>query len=172
MPQYHPFIISLEKAKSKKLREEAKSLIQIYFIKSIRAIPFHIVDYGTYVMESVADGQGSGASKIAHQPKCINQTTRFKAEKGLFFGFRFTADDPDKAPKVTVHRVKVRHPQRDEGGAIKEVESGWEQNGYCNSNIFTGWHFDTEEELLTGNYYIAVYDTDENLLVEKDFEVE
>ncbi|MDE5421527.1 DUF3859 domain-containing protein [Ancylomarina sp. DW003] len=172
MPQYHPFIISLEKAKSKKLREEAKSLIQIYFIKSIRAIPFHIVDYGLYIMESVADGQGSGASKIAHQPKCINQTTSFKAEKGLFFGFRFTADYPDKAPKVTVHRVKVRLPQRDEGGAIKEVESSWEQNGYCNSNIFTGWHFETEEELLAGIYRIAVYDTDENLLVEKGFEIE
>ena len=172
MPQYHPLIISLEKAKSKKLREEAKSLIQIYSIKSIRAIPFHIVDYGTYIMESISDAKGSGASKIAHQPKCINQTAKFKAKKGLFFGFHFTADDPDKAPKITVHRVKVTHPQRDKDGAIKEAESSWEQNGYCNSNIFTGWHFETEDELLAGNYHIAVHDTDGNLLVEKSFEIE
>jgi hypothetical protein len=77
---------------------------------------------------------------------------------------QFTADDPDKAPKITVHKVTLTHPKKGKTGKLRKGKSSWVQNGYCNSNIFTGWNFETEKEVLTGNYHIARHNTDGNLL--------
>ncbi|RXQ95859.1 DUF3859 domain-containing protein [Ancylomarina salipaludis] len=35
-----------------------------------------------------------------------------------------------------------------------------------------GWCFETEDEIVPGQYHMAAHDTDENLIVEKRFVVE
>jgi len=172
LPQYHPFILSLEDAKSIKLQAHVKMLIEKYFIKSIKATLFSIVDYGVYTMKDSIDVEGTGSKKVVSEPHCINKTNRFKAEQGMTFGLRFTAINPNEAPKVSVHNVTVKHPQRDIYGNIYQGQSSWQQNGYSNSKIFMGWYFDPAEELLTGVYTIAAHDTDGNLLAEMTFNIE
>jgi len=172
LPQYHPFILSLEKAKSKKLQAHVKMLIERYTIKAPEGTPFRVVDYGVYRMGRATDPQGTSTRKTANEPECISRTTRFKGEPGMFFGLRFTAVCPEEAPRVSVHKVTVTHPYRNEAGMVQEARSSWDQNGYSSSNIFMGWYFEPAEELLTGNYHMAAHDTDGHLLAEMMFEVE
>ena len=172
LPQYHPLILSLENAKSIKLQTHVKMLIEKYSVKSAKATPFSIVDYGVYTMKDSIDAEGTGAKKVVSEPHCINKTNRFKGEQGMTFGLRFTATNPNEAPKVSVHNVTVKHPQRDMYGDINQGQSSWQQNGYSSSKIFMGWYFDAAEELLTGIYTIAAHDTDGNLLAEMTFNIE
>lgn len=85
----------------------------------------------------------------------------------MYFGLRFTVDDSKTAPKVSFHKVVVTHPFRNGAGLGVRIESSWEQNGYSASNIFLGWHFDENEEILEGDYHFGAYDTDGILMVEK-----
>lgn len=135
-------------------------------------VTYHLVDYGVYTMGAqVTDTDNGDAKKTANEPVCISQTTDISGELGMYIGLRFTADDPEVAPKVCVHKVVVTHPLRNEEGQIATAQSSWDQNGYSASNIFLGWHFagDGEElgEVLEGSYHFAAYDTEGKLMVEK-----
>ncbi|MEN7548812.1 DUF3859 domain-containing protein [Rapidithrix thailandica] len=172
-PQYHPLIISLENASSSKLREHVQQLFVLHRIKMKETVPCHIVDYGVYVMGGPTDPQTGSTRKTAREPQCLVQTSQFKGEIGMYFGLRFTATHPETAPKVLVHRVTVSHPHRDaETKELTQSQSQWTQNGYSHANIFLGWYFDPNEELLPGHYQMAAHDTEGNLLAEKSFVVE
>ncbi|UII28935.1 DUF3859 domain-containing protein [Fulvivirga maritima] len=172
LPGYHAFILSLANSESLKLKDHVQMLIERYKLKPDTNTAFHIVDYGVYVMGGNTDPESGSTNKTATEPECTNQTTEINAEVGMYFGFRFTATDPENAPKVLVHDVKVKHPTIDpETKEIKYQTSGWQQNGYSNSNIFLGWFFETEEELIPGEYQFTALDTDGNILAEKSFSV-
>lgn len=171
-PPYHPLVIELEKHKSLKIRKCVNVLIEKYHIKSNSKVTYHIVDYGIYRMGGpTQESDKEDVSKVVNEPICINSTDSFIAEKNMYFGLRFTADDPSNAPKVCVHKVVVTHPYRNENNEIITSQSRWDQNGYSKSNIFLGWFFDENEEILGGNYHLAAFDTDGNLMVEQSFSV-
>jgi len=172
LPQYHPFILSIENCKSKKLQTHIKKLIDKFFIKDTKPGCFHIVDYGIYTMDTLKDSSTKPGNKVVNEPRCINKTKCFKAELGMCFGLRFTSSSPNDVPEVTVHTVRVGHPQKNADGEIINTISSWEQNGYSKSNIFMGWYFDTIDELLTGKYNLSAHDSEGNLLVEMCFVIE
>lgn len=172
LPQYHPLVLSLENCKSIRLQNHIKKLIATFFIKDTKKGDFYIVDYGIYVMETLKESTSNPNNKEVSEAKCISKTTRIKAEVGMCFGLRFTSSNPNDVPQVTVHTVRVGHPEKNDDGEITNTITSWQQNGYSKSNIFMGWYFETKDELLAGNYNISASDTDGNLLVEKCFIIE
>jgi hypothetical protein len=164
--------VELENHKSMKIQTCIKSLIEKYNIKASEDVGYHIVDYGVYSMDSgTKDSKDNPGNKTASGPRCIDMSDSFEGKNDMYFGLRFTADEPALAPKVCIHKVVVTHPFRDESGDIVIRKSMWDQNGYSNSNIFMGWFFDGEEEVISGEYKFEAIDTDGNLLVEKIFVV-
>ena len=162
-PQYHPMIISMKNTKSYKIKEMAKMMIKKHNIEATEEIKYNLVDFGEYTIDTTNGG---------FNPKCIQKSEQLLAKENMYFGIRFTAKDAKYAPKVTVHKVIVNHPTKNEAGDTISATSSWEQNGYNASNIFAGWYFEKKEELIAGKYTFTIIDTNGNLMVEKSFYIE
>ncbi|MDC1105556.1 DUF3859 domain-containing protein [Prolixibacteraceae bacterium] len=173
MPKYHPLLIELKDHKSLKIKRTVNQLIKIYKVNESDLTSYQIIDYGIFKMgEDIKTIEGKeNVTKEAKDPVCIEQTTEIKATINSFIGLRFTARYPDNVAKVCEHKVIVTHPSRNSEGKIVTIQSGWQQNGYSNSAIFLGWSFDTNEELLAGEYHFVAYDLAGKLLVEKKINV-
>ncbi len=171
-PSYGAFIRGLEQSESLKLRQHVQALITQHGLKPYPEPAFHIVDFGVYDMAGNTDPESGSTRKTAREPHCVQATTEIKPELGMFFGFRFTATDPANAPSVLVHNVHVVHPIFDANSqTVKMHTSTWQQNGYSNANIFLGWHFETADELIAGQYHFSAVSTEGKLLAEKTFTV-
>lgn len=171
-PSYGAFIRGLEQSESLKLRQHVQALITQHGLKPYPESAFHIVDFGVYDMAGNTDPESGSTRKTAREPQCIVATTEITPLLGMFFGFRFTATDPANAPRVLVHNVHVVHPIFDANSqTVKMHTSTWQQNGYSNANIFLGWHFETADELIAGQYHFSAVSTEGKLLAEKTFTV-
>nr|WP_321454252.1 DUF3859 domain-containing protein [uncultured Carboxylicivirga sp.] len=171
IPEYHPLILKYEKHKSAKMQKHIQALKEKFKINQFDAEQFHIVDYGVFVMKGSTEPEAGSTNKVAQEPVCTQQTTNIKAEIGMFVGFRFTAINPDTVPKVIVHTVEVKHPIIDNTGDNKYNTVKWNQNGYSNSNVFLGWHFENTDELIPGEYHISAIDMEGKIIAQKLFDV-
>lgn len=162
-PQYHPMIISMKNSKSYKIKEMAKLMITKHHIEATREIKYELVDFGEYTIDTSNGG---------FNPECLRNSEKLIAKENMYFGIRFTAVDADKAPKVSVHKVIVNHPTKNEVGDTVSATSSWQQNGYNASKIFAGWYFEKEEELIAGKYTFTIIDINGNLMIEKSFDIE
>ncbi len=171
-PNYGAFVLSMAQSESLKLRQHAQALITQHRLKPYSDSAFHIVDFGVYEMAGNTDPESGSTRKTAREPQCVAATTEITPLLGMFFGFRFTATEPANAPRVLVHNVHVVHPVFDaHSQTVKMHTSTWQQNGFSNTNIFLGWHFETADELVAGQYHFSAVSTDGILLAEKTFTV-
>ncbi|WP_044201943.1 DUF3859 domain-containing protein [Flammeovirga sp. OC4] len=168
LPKYYQYIISLENSSSTKIKEHAKMLIEKYQLKE-KVIEYVIVDFGIYKMLGNTDE--GGERKIANEPVLLEETDQISAKINQYIGLRFTVKNHDKAPKICQHMVHINHPIKDENGQISYTQTSWRQNGLSNSNIFLGWYFESEEEVIEGEYKMSTLDEEGNLLVSKSFSV-
>ncbi len=172
LPPYHPLLLKMRDHQKEKIRQHTQMLIERYKINDTSNALFHIQDYGIYRMLGTTTRDEESDITISQEPKHLKTTTEIKAELGMYFGFRFTATAPVFAPEVLVHKVVVKHPVQKENGEITYNTIQWTQNGYSASNIFLGWNFETEEELVPGEYRLTAMDMEGKFLVEKVFSVE
>ncbi len=172
LPPYHPLIIKMESHQSAKIREHVQKLKDRFNIHDSSKSLYHIVDYGVYQINGSSDPENGSNRKVAREPVCIKSGEHIKAVKGMYIGFRFTSTVPAMTPKVLNHKVKVTYPSYDGKTQKKYNSINWEQNGYSASKIFLGWHFETEEELIPGDYTITALDLNGNTLAQKKFIIE
>ncbi|MDC7222370.1 MAG: DUF3859 domain-containing protein, partial [Spirochaetales bacterium] len=170
LPFYHYPILSHRNHKSAKVKKQAKKLIEKYAITGLSHEAYRMADFGVYNMQGDTTPQSGATTRTAREPVCIDQTAKIKAELGLFFGFRFTAEDRENH-EVLHHHVVVKHPVLNEVRKRDRQISQWPQNGYANSKIFLGWNFETPDELIPGEYRFEAYDRDWKLIAQKSFTV-
>jgi hypothetical protein len=171
LPYYHSLIISFKEHESSKIKNQVEALIDKYHITGLPNKAYKIVDFGEYKMRGSTESQTGTNRKTARIPVCSHQSETIKAELGQFIGFRFIAAETDKR-EVLHHHVVVKHPVQDVVRGTDYLITQWKQNGYSNSEIFLGWHFETPEELISGEYHFEAYDMDWKLIVKKTINVE
>lgn len=171
--RYHKLIFELRSHPSLKVQNATQELSRIFSISEENLDLYRIIDFGSYIM-GLADNkvtEKTNVTREAYTPICDLQSDKIIIKKGMYIGLRFTATNPEKAPKVCDHKVVVTHPSRDKDGQIKMMQSGWQQNGYSNSAIFLGWCFETTEEIIAGDYRFEAFDLYGELLVSKTITV-
>ncbi len=166
--KYHSLILKLKNHSSIKIKKCVKNLIEEYKVGETLYGECKIVDYGIYQCGTSEKISNNGsAATVAYEPECIKKTASIKVQLGMYIGLRFTGVNIKNPKEICDHKVIVTHPFKDENGEIKVKKSSWMQNGYLNSNIFMGWIFETEAELISGDYIFSAYDKEGTLLVEK-----
>ncbi|MBB3699964.1 hypothetical protein KMW28_27530 [Flammeovirga yaeyamensis] len=170
LKEYHHKILEFKGHHTKKLREHARFLIDKYQLK-VNNERYKIVDFGLYKMLGVTTPEERFESKTTIEPILIKETEKVEVPLKSYVGLRFTSNDYDKSSTILNHTVKISHPIKLESGRLEEGLTEWKQNGFSHSNIFLGWHFDSLEELIEGEYTIRAFDEKDELIVEKSFDV-
>lgn len=168
--RFKDLILSFGTSKVTRIKEHVYRLVEKRRLISPHFIPTKIVDYGIYKMLGNTEPIEGTELKVATDPVCIEQAIEVTVELGMYIGLRFTSCLPDLAPKVSTHEVTVLHPVWDEEKQHYITNTvQWTQNGYSAADIFLGWHFENEEELVPGQYVITAKDLNGVELARKSF---
>ncbi|ANQ52344.2 DUF3859 domain-containing protein [Flammeovirga sp. MY04] len=170
LKEYHHKILEFEGHHSKKLRDHARFLIDKYQLK-VNNERYKIVDFGLYKVLGGANSVKGSGRKNTIEPILIKETEKVGVVLKSYIGLRFTSKDFDKSSTILSHTVKISHPIKLGEGQVQDGFTEWKQNGFSHSNIFLGWHFDSLDELIEGKYTMRAFDENDELIVEKSFDV-
>lgn len=126
-----------------------------------------LVDYGVYRSEDgprVRDEAVAGGLVVSYGKSLIAQTDRVEARIGTSFGYRYRLVGPGDSAEVT---IRVRHPEplRDPTLERPIAVSTWSEEvpvGPVNWN--TGWIFESDWELVPGDWVMQLYVGKQKLL--------
>ena len=137
-----------------------------------------ILDFGIYegvgdAQEGQIEGRDGFVINILSEFRLIKQTDRIPGKLGIHFGLRFRllARISDENELVEIGKIWIipnpgfKDPV---SGAIRRFTS-YKEREVVGRSSYVGWGFDREEEIVEGLWKVAVIDSDENILLEKDF---
>jgi len=146
----------------------------LFSIKAVAVERYHIelYDYGIYetvfVQYDKAPNTGEGKIERISHKKLLRRTEQIPGKKGTKFGIRYILEGTQQGKDVEV-LVKVLH-----SGTVNEQPTTrineWSTTKKIGQIAFDGWKFNTDSELIHGNWTIQLYHEGMKL-AEKSFQV-
>jgi len=118
-----------------------------------------VVDYGIYKTDFIkwegAPKTDVGKIEIVSDKKLVRLTDYIPAKKGTQFGMRYVLNGEPRGEDVAIS-VKVLHSAKVNEKEISRTNE-WTTTKRIGGSIFVGWKFNTESELIHGNWTIQLY---------------
>jgi hypothetical protein len=131
-----------------------------------------LIDYGVYETVSkrweLAPNTAVGKIQIVKDKKLLQETDYIPGSAGTEFGIRYIVDGKQEGEDISI-LVRVLHSTLIERRIVSHANE-WVRAGKIGSPTFDGWKFNSDSELIPGNWTIQIFHEGRKL-AEKTFVV-